>query len=198
MVTGLVAAAAAVVGSYFTFFNEGRQLDIEMVGISLSILNGEKGGVTRPTTQDGEDQYLMGRKFALRALAKYSKVDIPTDELEQWARSGRLAFGAYPTPGGSAFGTTNPADVDLTTIKFVRSTQNENQIDVFAVDRNTFVFGVVQSLVLDPSKDCFTDTDYSAGRTSNSLRLEFGEWVKAVCPGGALSQRPTTPSESAT
>lgn len=78
-VGALFGAVAAVVTGYFGFANKDRELDIEMVRVSLSILSGENVESSHP-----------GRRFALRALQQYSGVDIPADDFETWVASGTV------------------------------------------------------------------------------------------------------------
>lgn len=78
LATAITAAATIATGA-FGYLNKDRSLDIEMVRISLSILSGEN-----------KDTSLNGRKFALRALSKFSGVNIPQDEFETWAESGTV------------------------------------------------------------------------------------------------------------
>jgi hypothetical protein len=102
--TGLAAALATIVAGYFVFFNQGRELDIKMVDISLAILSGDRGGA------DGGDakEYTNARMFALRALSRYSHVDIPSDEMQAWAESGLISFGAVPLTGTDIVVSTAP------------------------------------------------------------------------------------------
>lgn len=79
IVTAVVAASATVATGAFGYLNADRSLDIEMVRISLSILSGEN-----------QDTSLNGRKFALRALARYSNIEIPKEEFDVWARTGTI------------------------------------------------------------------------------------------------------------
>jgi hypothetical protein len=187
----LIGGIATIVVGYFTFFNAGRELDQKMVDISLAILSGQKGGVTTQGTGDG-DQYYYGRLFALRTLSKYSQVEIPAAEMAAWAKSGAISFGSYPT-GQSPFGTTSPSQVDLTTVKFVRL-PGADSVDIFALDRSTSVFGVVQTLQFDVASNCFEDDMYAATRTSKALRDVFMTWVAEKCPNGKLHPRDTAPS----
>lgn len=79
VITALITSIATTIAATYTYWNTDRSLDIEMVRISLSILSGEN-----------QDTSLNGRKFALRSLAKYSDVEIPDDEFEQWALTGTV------------------------------------------------------------------------------------------------------------
>jgi hypothetical protein len=96
-VAAVLGAVSAMVVGYFTFTNEGRDLDIRMVDISLAILAGERGGVDGTVdTEQSFEEYKMARLFALRALEQYSHVTIPDPEKEIWARSGKISFGDVP------------------------------------------------------------------------------------------------------
>ncbi|MCB1452864.1 MAG: hypothetical protein KDJ43_04385 [Rhizobiaceae bacterium] len=79
VITAPVTSVATTIGATYTYWNADRSLDIEMVRISLSILSGEN-----------KDTSLNGRKFALRALSRYSDIDIPKGEFEEWASTGTL------------------------------------------------------------------------------------------------------------
>lgn len=101
----LLSTLSAVVGGVFvlsgqglTYTSQSRELDLKMVDISLSILSGDRGGVGKDVdSKSAYEEYRLARLFALRALSKYSGVEIPEDEMAQWATSGRIAFGAIPT-----------------------------------------------------------------------------------------------------
>ncbi|KKC34540.1 hypothetical protein [Devosia psychrophila] len=72
-----------VLGSAATgYWNKDRELDIQMVNVSLSILRADTKGT------EGE----IPRRFALRTLEKLSGVDIPDAEFEAWAKGGTLPF----------------------------------------------------------------------------------------------------------
>ncbi|WP_156461892.1 hypothetical protein [Rhizobium sp. Leaf321] len=77
---GAVCGSLATVGAAsFGYLSKDRELDIEMVRVSLNILSGERQDTSGP-----------GRRFALRALAEYSGIKIPPDEFEKWVESGTL------------------------------------------------------------------------------------------------------------
>src|SRR3954462_1752863 len=69
--------AAALVAAWFGYLNKDRELDIEMVRVSLSILTGEN-----------KETSLPGRRFALKALDQYSGIRIP--DQDEWARNGTV------------------------------------------------------------------------------------------------------------
>lgn len=80
------AACGAALGALGTisvaatgYLNKDRELDIEMVRVSLNILSGE-------AKEDSEP----GRRFALRTLSKYSGVDIPEAEFSDWVKGGTI------------------------------------------------------------------------------------------------------------
>ena len=79
LIGGIAGGAVTVLSAAFGYWNKNRELDIELVRVSLSILAGEN-----------KDTSLPGRKFALRALRKYSLVEIPEDEFGDWAKRGTM------------------------------------------------------------------------------------------------------------
>ncbi|UCI21082.1 hypothetical protein FJ970_09070 [Mesorhizobium sp. B2-1-8] len=79
VIGAVVGAIATVWTGAFGYWNKNRELDIEMVRVSLSILAGEN-----------KDTSLPGRKFALRALSRYSGVEIPDEEFDKWASTGTV------------------------------------------------------------------------------------------------------------
>lgn len=83
IIIGLLTAVLTVIGtiaaSSLGYFNKDRELDLEMVRISLSILGGEN-----------KDTSAQARRFALRALEKYSGVDIPENDFAAWAENGTV------------------------------------------------------------------------------------------------------------
>ncbi|HEV7319427.1 MAG TPA: hypothetical protein VGO04_12560 [Ensifer sp.] len=92
---GALTLIGGVIGSYFTFINAGRDLDIKMIELSLSILGGEKGGADDPA----EDvSYVEARLFALRTLKKYSGVEIADEVMRPWAQGGRIPSAAAVLP----------------------------------------------------------------------------------------------------
>jgi len=82
----------------FGYWNTDRSHDIEMVRISLSIMQGEN-----------KETSLQGRKFALRALEKYSDVKIPEEEFEIWAKSGTIPETVFPLAA-----VFNAGNIDMT------------------------------------------------------------------------------------
>lgn len=81
LVSGVVGAG---ITAYLGYLNTDRGHDLRMVEISLSILRGD--------TEAEKTEH--ARRFALRALEKYGKVDIPDDEFEEWVKSGKVPFEA--------------------------------------------------------------------------------------------------------
>ena len=79
LIGGVVGAAVTIMTATLTYWSKGRELDIEMVRISLAILAGEN-----------KDTSLQGRRFALQALEKFSTVDIPDNDFDQWAKTGTV------------------------------------------------------------------------------------------------------------
>lgn len=76
---GIVGSAVTIGTAALGYLNKDRELDIEMVRVSLSILAGENKDSSRP-----------GRRFALRALEQYADVDIPDGEFEEWVERGTV------------------------------------------------------------------------------------------------------------
>jgi|GEM_PF-1756769 hypothetical protein len=197
----LAAAIGAIVslcGAYMTFHTASRDLDIRMVDISLSILSGDKGV---GTVDEKTEEYLYSRTFALRSLAKYSGVDIPPDDLDAWAKSGKIAFGPVPSveqPSWSSYLgrslTQLPGEALLTLI----GRQEGSEV---VVDGNKLVLGILkdgdgdvllssQDIVeLDPEKHCI-DGEWLIAMSGLGLnRPRFDEWVSENCPNGALVAR---------
>ncbi|MGX5827069.1 hypothetical protein [Mesorhizobium sp. 43Arga] len=89
VVSGVVGIIVGIGGTVttgaFGYLNKNRELDIEMVRVSLSILAGEN-----------KDTSLPGRQFALRALERYSGVQIP-DADSRSGRNGALSLPSRPT-----------------------------------------------------------------------------------------------------
>ena len=86
--TALVAviSSAATLGvASLTFYKDTRELDIEMVRLSLSILKGEyeKSGIEEP---------IHARRFALKALTRFSGVEMSENEIEAWAQRGGVPY----------------------------------------------------------------------------------------------------------
>lgn len=93
LLAGVIAATASICVAAFTYFSKDRELDIEMVRISLSILAGEHKEESKP-----------GRRFALRALSKYSDIEIPEPDFTSWVESGTLP-GTFGRPICDALAT---------------------------------------------------------------------------------------------
>ena len=94
LIVGVVSAVltfgAAVAATSTGYLNKNRELDIQMVNVSLSILRGDSKGTESE----------MARRFALRALGKYSGVEIPAEEFDAWVSGGTVPF--KPTGWSSA------------------------------------------------------------------------------------------------
>jgi len=86
VLSAAIGGAATVGVGAFGFLSKDRELDIEMVGIALQILSGE--------VEDGDNSE-WARRYALRTLSKYSDVEIPSDEFEQWAKHGVVPQGDF-------------------------------------------------------------------------------------------------------
>lgn len=89
LITGAVGAAlgatATIATGAFGYLNKDRELDLQMVGVALTILSGERD------TQES----IPARKFALRALSEYSNIEIPPEEFETWASIGVVPQGSF-------------------------------------------------------------------------------------------------------
>lgn len=83
-IAGAAIGAMATIGaSSLGYLNKDRELDIRMVSIALTILSGKiEGEKSEPA-----------RKFALRALEKFSGVDIPEPEFDVWVKEGIVPKG---------------------------------------------------------------------------------------------------------
>jgi predicted NACHT family NTPase len=86
LIGGGIAAYATVHAAELEFenrakevANQARQLDVEMVKISLSILGGEIS-----------DKTTASRRFALNALQKYSGVEMIGVDMDQWLAQGSV------------------------------------------------------------------------------------------------------------
>jgi hypothetical protein len=84
-----IAAGGAIFGAVATitvgvlgFLNKDRELDIKMVEVSLSILAGENDATKAEPA----------KRFALRALERFSGVDIPDSEFEVWVKGERIVL----------------------------------------------------------------------------------------------------------
>lgn len=79
VVSAFIGALSSIAVASISYINRDRELDLEMVKISLSILSG-----------DNRDSSAPGRRFALRALATYSGVTIPPDDFSTWVENGTV------------------------------------------------------------------------------------------------------------
>lgn len=103
LVASAIGGLVALLGPALGYFSKDRELDIEMVRISLSILAGENA-----------DTSLPGRKFALRTLSQYSKIDIPSEEFEDWAQRGTIPKSLSSAPlEGKCFELPSRAGIDF-------------------------------------------------------------------------------------
>ncbi|MEC5291050.1 cell wall hydrolase [Aurantimonas sp. C2-6-R+9] len=89
LLSAFIGAVATIAIGAFGFFNKDKELDIQLVNIALTILSGKHD------TEQSEE----ARKFALRALSKYSNVDIPQEEFLKWSKSGVLPQGSFQYSG---------------------------------------------------------------------------------------------------
>lgn len=84
-----VGATATILTGAFVYFNKNKELDIQMVQISLSILSGEDTG----------KKSAPARKFALHMLENYTGVEIPRDDFDSWVDGGVLPSTVMDTRG---------------------------------------------------------------------------------------------------
>ena len=82
ILAALIGGAASLGAGYLTFMNTDRGHDLKMVEISLSILRGESEA----------EKSTMARTFALRALEKYSGVQLSDAEFSAWVSGGTVPF----------------------------------------------------------------------------------------------------------
>jgi hypothetical protein len=79
VIGALLGATATISTSGFGYLNKDRELDIKMVEIGLSILNGEKTKNSQPA-----------RDFAVSLLGKYADVEIKYRE--DWVQGGDVPY----------------------------------------------------------------------------------------------------------
>ena len=84
VLAAFIGGAASLGVGYLTFINTDRGHDLKMVEISLSILRGESDA----------EKSTMARTFALRALEKYSGVELSEPEFSAWVNGGTVPFKA--------------------------------------------------------------------------------------------------------
>lgn len=77
VVGAICTLAAALVGSYFGFWKDSRDIDLRMIDVALAILSGEKGA--EPGAQHGE-----ARRFAIEALKLHSGVKMEEKHWVNW------------------------------------------------------------------------------------------------------------------
>jgi hypothetical protein len=102
VLTAILAAFATICTGAFGYWNKDREQDIQMVNIALSMLGG-------PVKDSPE----TGRRFAIRVLEKYAKVEVPDEEFDIWAKVGTLSDGIY-RPVYYRIALPGPASTDLT------------------------------------------------------------------------------------
>mgnify|MGYP001794561574 CR=1 FL=1 len=78
---GLLTLAGTAAVAYLEFINRGKELNLELAKLSLTILAGEYD-------PDADQNPLPARRFAIRALAAGTGVTIPDEDIETWARTG--------------------------------------------------------------------------------------------------------------
>lgn len=97
---GVAGGIIALFGSTFDYFNRGRELDIRMVDVALTILAGENKGT------DSEP----ARLYALSLLNEYGGVPITIADRQKWAKSGDLPIGIFPTPSTASYISPGKSD----------------------------------------------------------------------------------------
>jgi len=98
LVTAVIATSGTIYVSTFDYFNKSRELDLKMVDVSLAILRGDKG-------DSEKEQSIIAREFALRALRKYSNVELKDNDLNEWVKTGgALQFNSLYIAAKGAFG----------------------------------------------------------------------------------------------
>lgn len=90
--TALITVVGVIWGAQLGFWNKDRELDLKMVDISLQMLNAE----------DTKSQPLEAKRFALRALRKYSDVELSDDQIEAWVQAGPTLLSPIPSSGTKA------------------------------------------------------------------------------------------------
>ncbi len=74
----LFGVAGTIWASTAGYMNKDRELDLEMVRLSISILSA-------PASFSDNDQ--LQRRFAVHALRQFSGVDMSDDDIELWAQA---------------------------------------------------------------------------------------------------------------
>jgi hypothetical protein len=77
----LFGIAGTIYAATAGFLNKDRELDIEMTRVALTILS-------EANTADADDKLEPQRKFAVRALEKFSGIEIDEYDFDTWARDG--------------------------------------------------------------------------------------------------------------
>ncbi|TWF56570.1 hypothetical protein [Neorhizobium alkalisoli] len=77
----LFGVVGALIASTTGFINKDRELDIEMMRVALSILS-------EASNPAANEELEPQRKFAVRALEKFSGIEIEYGDFETWAREG--------------------------------------------------------------------------------------------------------------
>lgn len=189
----VVGSLVTLVGAYLTFYNNSRDLDIKLVEIGLSMLSGEKG-----VEESGGADFLYSRKFALRLLEKYSGIDIPPEEFDSWADSGRIDFGSIPASASWADYLKGLSSLQLPVGSWSGLIERQAGSEII-VDGDRLLLGVLKDgdsdilyspefvLDLKPEMHC-KDGDWLSVLEGFGLnRARFDAWVVENCPGNALS-----------
>jgi hypothetical protein len=81
-----VGGATTIATGTYDYWTKGRELDIRMINVALTILSGE----------NDDTKSLPARKFALDTLNKYSGIKIAESDYQAWLRAGTLPAGKFP------------------------------------------------------------------------------------------------------
>lgn len=89
---GLFAALATISTGYLSFSNRDRELDIQLINISLGILRGEHDvkDVDREATN-------AARKFAILTISRLAETQLEDNEIEAWSKGVGTPFTADPS-----------------------------------------------------------------------------------------------------
>ena len=89
IVGAILGATATITTAGFGYLNKDREMDIQMVEIGLSILNGA-------VADDSKEDSKPARAFAVSLLERYADVEI--SYREEWIESGNVPYES-PNPG---------------------------------------------------------------------------------------------------
>lgn len=87
---GLFAATATVSTGYLNFSNRDRELDIQLIDISLGILRGEHDAAAAERAS-----VVAARRFAVLTITRLSETTLTEKEISAWAEGAGTPF-FYP------------------------------------------------------------------------------------------------------